>query len=133
MSIKRGHFERITARSKKLEEFDELAMGALEKRKLRYERWQAWRSRPASPTGARLRSKPRNSPALSEHKMIAAYDLAGQGGTTLTKLVIFLTHPKDMQFRRYISKAEVARCSFKDKAIVEIAVLSFNSLAYDEY
>ena len=31
-----------------------------------------------------------------------------------------------MEVRRYISKAEVARCSFKDKAIEEVEVLIFN-------
>ena len=28
-----------------------------------------------------------------------------------------------MEVRRYVSKAEVARCSFKDKAIEEVEVL----------
>lgn len=36
-----------------------------------------------------------------------------------------------MQVRRHISKAEVARCSLKDKAIEEVEVLSFNPFDYD--
>lgn len=31
-----------------------------------------------------------------------------------------------MEVRRHVSKAEVARCSFKDKAIEEVDVLAFN-------
>lgn len=30
-----------------------------------------------------------------------------------------------MQVRRYLSRAEVARCSFKDKAVAEVDVLLF--------
>lgn len=33
-----------------------------------------------------------------------------------------------MEVRRYISKAEVARCSFKDKAIEEVEVLDFDMI-----
>ena len=44
-----------------------------------------------------------------------------------------LTHPnpKDMQVRRWLSTAEVARCSFKDKAISEVDVFSCDILAYN--
>ena len=36
-----------------------------------------------------------------------------------------------MGVRRYVSAAEVAQCSFKDKAIAEIDVLLFNLLDYN--
>ena len=36
-----------------------------------------------------------------------------------------------MQVRRHVSTAEVARCSFKDKAIAEVDVLLLNLLAYN--
>ena len=36
-----------------------------------------------------------------------------------------------MEVRRCVSAAEVAQCSFKDKAIAEIDVLLFNLLAYN--
>ena len=36
-----------------------------------------------------------------------------------------------MKVRRYVSKAEVARCSFKDKAIEEVDVFLFILLVYD--
>ena len=36
-----------------------------------------------------------------------------------------------MQVRRWLSAAEVARCSFKDKAIAEVDVLCFNLLGYN--
>jgi hypothetical protein len=35
-----------------------------------------------------------------------------------------------MEVRRRVSMAEVARCSFKDRAIAEVDVLLFNLLAY---
>jgi wyosine [tRNA(Phe)-imidazoG37] synthetase (radical SAM superfamily) len=36
-----------------------------------------------------------------------------------------------MEVRRRVSTAEVARCSFKDKAIAEVDVLLFKLLAYN--
>jgi len=36
-----------------------------------------------------------------------------------------------MEVGRWVSTAEVARCSFKDKAIAEVDVLLFNLLAYN--
>jgi hypothetical protein len=36
-----------------------------------------------------------------------------------------------MQVRRCVSTAEVARCSFKDRAIAEVDVFLFNLLAYN--
>jgi len=36
-----------------------------------------------------------------------------------------------MEVRRHVSTAEVARCSFKDKAIAEVDVLLLNILAYN--
>ena len=36
-----------------------------------------------------------------------------------------------MQVRRWLSTAEVARCSFKDKAIAEVDVLCFNLVGYN--
>jgi hypothetical protein len=36
-----------------------------------------------------------------------------------------------MEVRRRVSMAEVARCSFKDRAIAEVDVLLFNLLAYN--
>ena len=78
MPFKRGHIERISARSRKLEEFDELARKALGERRLRYEGWQAWRSKPAPSSGVRFLSKSKNTAAPTESTMVAAYDRAGQ-------------------------------------------------------
>jgi len=36
-----------------------------------------------------------------------------------------------MEVRRYVSQAEVARCSFKNKAIEEVEVFFFNTVAYN--
>lgn len=74
--FKRGHSERTIARSKKLEEFDQLATKALEERKRKYDEWKAWKPKPAS--SGWLRSKPRNSPTPMESTMVAAYDHAGK-------------------------------------------------------
>ena len=94
MPFQGSYFERIGARTGKLEEFDELARKALEERELRYKEWKAWKPNLVPPAASRgwLRSKPRNSPALApapipaptERTMADAYDLAGQRrGTTI--------------------------------------------------
>ena len=90
MSFQRSYFERIGARTGKLEEFDELARKALEERELRYKEWKAWKPSPVPPTATRgwLRSKPRDSPAPTpaptERTLADAYNLAGQRmGTTI--------------------------------------------------
>jgi len=125
MPFKRGHFERISARSEKLEELDGLAKRALEERKLRYEQWKSWKPKQSLPAGVWPLSKPKNLPAPTESGVVAAYDCAGQLRTPLLRWRSLLTHPKDMEVRQYVSKAEVARCSFKDKVIVEIEVNFF--------
>jgi hypothetical protein len=63
--------------------------------------------------------------------MAAAYDLAGQSRSPVWFQQFILICTKDMEVRRCISKAEVARCSFKDKAIEEVEVLFFNSTSYN--
>jgi hypothetical protein len=78
MPFKRGHVERFSARSRKIDEFDEFARKALRKRKLRYEEWKAWKPKPAPPASVRLLSRSRNSPAPTESTMVAAYERAGQ-------------------------------------------------------
>ena len=121
--FKRGHIERISARSGKIEEFDQLAKKALGDRKLRHDEWKAWKAKPAPATGVRLLTKSRiNSPVPTESIFVTAYDRAGQIKHLPQIWWSLLTYPKDMEVRRYVSKAEVARCSFKDKAIKEVEV-----------
>ena len=89
MPFKRRYLGLISTRSKKLEEFDELAMEALEQRKRRYEEWETRKLNPAPPNNVQwLRSKPRSSPAPTESTMVAAYDRAGQRGIPLLRLPI---------------------------------------------
>ena len=92
MQFQQGCFERIAARSKKLEEFDELARKALEERELRYEEWKAWKLEPVPSTASRgwLRSKPKKPLALAptEKTMVDAYNLAGQRMTITLRLAI---------------------------------------------
>ena len=93
MPFQRSYFERIGARTGKLEEFDEIARKALEERELRYKEWKAWRPNPVPPTTSRgwLRSKPRNSPApiptSTEGTMVDAYNRAGQRRGTTIRLI----------------------------------------------
>jgi hypothetical protein len=96
--LQQGYFERITARSEKLQEFDELARKALEERELRYKEWKDWVPKLVPPTAARgwYRPKPRNSPAPApeptERTMVDAYNLAGQRMNTTLSLV-FISDP----------------------------------------
>ena len=99
MSCKGGHFERITACSEKLEEFDELAREALENRKLRHEEWKTWKPKPAPSTGVRLWPKARNEPVPTESTMVTTYNLAGQRRVSLLRLAI-PSHP----LQRYSSQ-----------------------------
>jgi len=78
MPFKRGHIERISARSRRLEDFDEFARKALGDRKSKHEEWMAWKSKPTPSAGIRLLSRSRSSPAPNESMMVAAYDRAGQ-------------------------------------------------------
>ena len=82
MSFQRSYFERIGARTGKLEEFDELAKKALEERELRYKEWEAWKPNSAPPTATRgwLRSIAKDPPAPTERTLADAYNRAGQGG-----------------------------------------------------
>jgi hypothetical protein len=94
MPLQQGYFDRIAARSEKLEEFDELARKALEERKLRYKEWKDWVPKLVPPTAARgwLRPKPRNplatAPEPTERTMVDAYNSAGQRMSTTLSLVI---------------------------------------------
>lgn len=78
-AFKRGHIELISARSGKIEEFDQLAKKALGERKLRHEEWKVWKAKPAPAAGVRLLAKSRNSLAPNSESIVAtAYDRAGQ-------------------------------------------------------
>ena len=88
MIFKGGHYERITACSEKLEEFDELAREALENRKLRHEEWKTWKPKPAPSTGVRLWPRARKEPVSTESTMVTAYNLAGQRMVSLLRLAI---------------------------------------------
>ena len=79
--FKHGHFELIDAHSKRLEEFDKLTRGALETRKLQYEEWEDWKSKPAPLASGRLLARSSISVALTDRKMVAAYDRTGQRRT----------------------------------------------------
>lgn len=128
MLCKLGHLERIDAYSEKLEEFDELANKALKERKSRYKEWKDREPRPAPPTGVRFWAKPRKEPTRS--RLVAAYDIAG-GKRVLFLISLISSDPlQDLAVRRCISKAEVARCSFKDKVIAQVDVISFTMLSF---
>ena len=86
MPFKQDHFGRIHTRSGQLEKFDQAARNALEQRKLQYFEWKVGKPRPASPTGVRLRARPRNPPVRTESEMGSAYGRAGQTTTALIRL-----------------------------------------------
>ena len=71
-----------------------------------------------------------NEPAPTENIMgVAFYNLAGQRRVTSLVSLIPSDSSKDMAVRQCISKAEVARHSFKDKAIEQVDVLFFYLLS----
>jgi len=131
MSCKGGHLEQITACSKQLEEFDELAREALENRKLRHEEWETWKLKPSPSTGVRLWSKARNEQVPTETTMVTAYTLAGQRRVSFLRLVIHSNPSKDKAVRQYVSKAEVARCPFKDRVMAQVDVPFFTPIVYN--
>ena len=86
MPFKSGHIERVSARSRKLEEFDQLAWKALGERKLRHEEWKGWKSKPAPIAGVRLLK--RHSLLATESTMVINYDRAGQINPLPQKLMV---------------------------------------------
>ena len=130
--FQRGYFEHTSARSEQLQKFDELAKNALEQRKLRHDEWRTWKSDLIASTSLlRLKPKSRHSPRPNDAFMVAAYDLAGQSESHCLVSTIILIRTKDMEVRKCISRAEVVRFTFRDKAIEEVDVPSFTSIAYN--
>ena len=120
MPFKRDHFNRIRARLEQLESYTRFAQRTLQQRKLRYEEWKRYKPKRAFSTIGRILKSP---PAPTESDMVSAYSQAGESRNPLVRWSL-LIHPKDIQVRRHLSKVDVARCSFKDKAVEEVRVNS---------
>lgn len=81
----------MSARLRRLDEFDQLAKKAQAERKFRHEEWKGWKSRPA-PVRI-LGGGKRNS--MNEGTMVIVYDRAGQ----IKPLLKILMVPSDLPQR----------------------------------